>query len=214
MSEPVGASVGLPPAVGRVRRYVVDPLCRLRRPDADGLLLPPGWSAAHPGWYRNTVLKGWGGVVAPLLVGEAGPGPAAWVYVEYENGAPGRPPVVPPGYGRGRAAGVPYYLGLGGIPGRDFLRVPVVMGSVTQTDPDCPDGDTARLFAEAAPGVGHHGRPFSAAAGSVVFGFALVAGRGPVDRDVAACRVYLSDGEQVPCPAAGGVGVQWRVQFL
>lgn len=169
---------------------------------------PSLWVPATP-WGRNTTLYGWGAVVARALTGAG-----AWLntmYVEYANTGG---PAAAPSYGREDPA--PYYAGLGATLDRDYLRVPVVSGTVDADDPATyPHGNIGRFFALTAGGSGVHGKPFSSGAGSTVYGcgLAYAPDRGDPSRDLPFNRYYFPSIKQMTKPPGSQVGIEFEVEW-
>jgi len=175
-----------------------------------------GWTPLG-GFFPNAVLYDWGAVVAALLARKGLNYAVGGMYVEFENVAAGSAAVTPPPFGRGPGEGVAYYNALADSPDRDYLRVPLVAAAVDTTDPvRYPGGNRVTFFAQTAGLAGVHGRPFTEAARSTVFGAALAAFVDPADptRDVVFSRFYLPASGQQPKTSGGQVGIEWRLTFL
>ena len=108
-----------------------------------------------------------------------------------------------------------YYAGLSGT--RDYLRVPITLRTVASEDEaDFPDGNVAEFYAETTGVVGLNGLPFSNAAGSRVYGAALVVLRNPDDEteDIVFSQYYFAAANQLPKLANDSqIGSRWRVAF-
>lgn len=194
---------------GRARLYAVVPgFPRLFGDDAN---LPPGWVPASR-WKPNLVLASWATVAARLLAGLTTGFKLGWMYVEYENVADEGDEVETPEYGVDPEFGPAYYASLASHPSRDYLRVPVIAATVDVEDAEAyPDGNLARFFAETVGAVGVHGKAFSNAARSKVFGAALVAGGSDPADDLVFSRYYVAADEQTVKPDNGPVGIQWKL---
>jgi hypothetical protein len=113
-----------------------------------------------------------------------------------------------------------YYTSLASSPDSDYLRVAIdtspTFDVIPGTAANLSPGQTNRVTVQAmlGDGVGVFGKPFSAAAQSVILGIALVAGS-PSDptRDVVFARSYYPQAQQTAKSAAGQLGVRYRYPF-
>ena len=165
-------------------------------------------------WERNKFLYEWGAIFGNLLMRKGLNYGVGGMYIEYENvGTPGDP-VTAPVFGRDADEGVDYYNGLAGSSDRDYLRVPLVAATMDSTDEvKFPKGNRPVFFAQTTGVVGVHGKPFSDADNSVVFGGALVAFVDEDDptRDLVLSRFYVSAQKQQPKLSTSQVGFEWRL---
>lgn len=145
-------------------------------------------------------------IVAGLLAGPLGQQawPISAMYIEFDNGGS---PVTPPAVDyEGKA----YYDGLATHPTADYLRVPLTAALVESSDPaKFPKGDRVRYFAQTQGVVGVHGKSFSDAQSSRVYGGALVAVADWADqsRDLVYCRFYYDAAQQIVKLASSQISV-------
>jgi hypothetical protein len=183
----------------------------------NGLYLP---YAQKPNQIQYT----WGFCAAQQLGYKRQPGrrdySIAGMYIEYENVADPDDPVSIPTYGR--EEGLEYYADLLGSGVRDYIRVPLRMEPALSiaagyesyfTAGD--NGNQLTFFALSTGATGVHGKTFSSAVNSKIFGFALVAMPVPGDRtqDVIVARTYLDEADQQVKEASAQAGVTWEVIF-
>lgn len=161
---------------------------------------------------QNLVLFSGADVLANLIAGRPG-----WnistLYLEFKNLASPGDPVSAPTYDR--TGGIEYYTGLAASPDTDFVRVPLTtLPMFGNSDNTKYNNNLVTFFAMSEGTVGFHGKPFSAAANSAVYGAALVAAPNFADQsqDVVYARVY--DGIDKTLKEIGHeVGVTWTAQF-
>lgn len=174
---------------------------------------PLGWTLAHP-FVPNAILYEWGAIFGALLRRQGLNYGIGGMYFEFENvGTPGDP-VSAPAFDRGPDEGVNYYNGLSGSGDRDYLRVPLLATTSDSTDEaKFPHGNRPSFFAQTTGVEGVHGKPFSDANNSVVFGGALVSFVDDTDhtRDLVLSRFYLEPAQQLPKLATGQIGFEWRL---
>lgn len=169
-----------------------------------------GWrpAASAPNGWDYT----WGDVVARMCLPD---GPLdyrpAYIYLEFRNdgAAPATVPEPP------RSEGVGHFLGLEATPDRDYLRIPIVERTpgrdpayegTASLPPGAANMMTFSGVSAATQGV--LGRPFTAAAGSLVYASALVAAPFPDDptRDVVWARAVYPPADQfTPVAASSSV---------
>jgi hypothetical protein len=155
-----------------------------------------------PGAFAaNTLLYTWGHIAARCI----GRGEVAYkvaaMYLEFENnaGAVAAPAFSP-------ADGIDYYNNLATSPDRDYIRaaldttpqIVVAPGYEAYLAPDL--GNRVDFAAQTSATAGVHGKPFSAAASSKVFGVALVATPAFQDptADILLARGYYDPSLQIP----------------
>jgi hypothetical protein len=173
------------------------------------------WHALFRQFRPNTLLYSWGHLAAQCL----GRGDRAYalrtVYLEFENnaGAIAIPTFRP-------EDGIEYYNSLASSPTRDYLRVPieaapaivVAPGYETYLDPE--RGNRIVVAVQTGGTQGVHGKSFSDAVSSKVFGIALVAT--PVYQDattdILLARSYYAPDEQVP-KTGRQLGALYRITF-
>lgn len=136
------------------------------------------------------------------------------VYIEYENTASPGDPVTPPSFDK--SEGVEYYSALSGSSDRDYLRLPVSGVAARLADGfEGADENVIDFTAITEGTVGVHGKPFSAAANSTIFGVALVAAPDWDDpsADLVFGRAYYETADQLVKPAGGQVTVVYTEEF-
>ena len=195
--------------IGIVRSYEVrDVTCRtLIRSLPVRLLLPGLWIPIGDLNYNDFMKEG-SSAVAQLLAG-SNQYRLRGMYIEFDN-AGGT--ISPPTYSR--EEGRSYYDSLSGHPTRDYLRVSLDSVVTAISDEAFPVGNQVQAFAQTTGTVGVHGKAFSAGAGSVVFGGALVAmpDDGDYTQDLIVDRFYYSAGKQ-RTKGDSAVGLQWEMTF-
>lgn len=205
---------------GRVRAYCVFPCGRnqgkctwLTMPGPDGRL--HHWSQRTE-FQPNLVLYEWGAIVGNLLLKQGLKFGIGGMYLEFANVAsPGDPVPVPP-LERDPSMGVAYYDDLATSPDTDYLRVPLVAGTLNSSDAtNFPKGNSPTFFAQSTGLVGVHGKPFSDVNNSVVFGAALVAFLDQDDptQDLVFSRFYFDVSSQQPKLATSQIGIEWPVDL-
>lgn len=202
-------SVPVPSYLDRVRRMV-----RRRHPDpAASPVLYRGWTPLTD-FEHNDFLYEWGAIFGNLLCRRGLNYGVGGMYVEFENvGTPGDP-VAPPAFTRDADEGVDYYNALADSADRDYLRVPLISATMGSSDEaKFPKGNRPTFFAQTGGVAGVHGKPFSDADNSVVFGGALVAFVDEADhtRDLVLSRFYVSTGKQQPKLSTSQIGFEWRL---
>lgn len=198
-----------------MRETVPQPRGRVRLARATGPVAAPTWTPTTR-WRPNLVMLSWGLIAAPLVARGDPAYRVNGMFIEFENVADPDAPVAAPAYGRGREYGAPYYASLAGSATKDYIRVPVFAAVTSNSNPALFDGDNvATFFAQSTGVVGVHGKPFSDADNSKVYGTALVAmvDEGDASRDVVFSRYYLPGGEQQVKLATSRVGVEWEMAF-
>lgn len=160
---------------------------------------------------KNDLTDCWGVILQRLMRGVAD-GRSYHVngmYIEFDNsGGAVTPPVIDP------ADQLEYFTGLTGS--QDYLRVPVIATSEEKSDPGLLLPDTGIFLSHTAGTVGENGLAFSNAAGSRVYGGALVAMTDETDptKDIVFARWYFSEaGKQLEKLANGQIGIKWKSSF-
>ena len=188
----------------------------LRRPAAHGRVTPYYLAGQERRFFpegHNEILYGWGGALANLLANTQDGKfyHIGGMYFEFDNSGAAVNPTPTISRSNTRA----YYAGLSGT--RDYLRVPITLRTVASEDEaDFPDGNVAEFYAETTGVVGLNGLPFSNAAGSRVYGAALVVLRNPDDEteDIVFSQYYFAAANQLPKLANDSqIGSRWRVAF-
>lgn len=160
----------------------------------------------------NLILYGGADVLAKLLAGNPEYKINA-MYLEFKNLADPSDPITPPVFDR--TGGRDYYDGLVSSLDTDFVRVPLASVPLLQaTDTDYSNNQIT-FFSISSGSVGFHGKTFSSAANSAVYGAALVATPGGSDQaqDVVYARVY-SGIDKILKESSREIGVTWVTQFL
>lgn len=150
-------------------------------------------------------------VVAQLISGES-KYKVAGMYIEFENVSDPDDVVSVPTYGRGD--GVQYYDDLVSSVSRDYLRVPLIAATVTSSDTSrFPVGNVVTCFARSSGALGVHGKTFSSAANSKVFGGALIAIPDAEDatQDLVISRFYFATSKQRVKLSNAQMGVEWPI---
>jgi hypothetical protein len=134
------------------------------------------------------------------------------VYIEFENNS-GAEVTLPPLL---RDDGKSYYDALLTHPTQDYLRLPLT--AVMQENSDAAKfrrGNTLRFFAQTSGVAGVHGKPFSSAAQSRIFGGALVAA--PVwsdaTQDLVFCRFQYAGDDQPVKTASAQISITREISF-
>jgi hypothetical protein len=136
------------------------------------------------------------------------------MYMEFENTASPGDQVSPPAFTRDAGEGVEYYNGLSMSSDRDYLRVPLIASTLgISNETNFPKGNQPSFFAQTVGVAGVHGKPFSDANNSTVFGGALVAFVDEEDhtRDIVLSRFYLEVDKQQPKLSTSQIGFEWRL---
>lgn len=174
-----------------------------------------GRVVAHTDWAPNVLVVSAGAILAhAAFPGGALPGVNA-LYIEFQNVAqPGDPATIP----TVDPDDLTYYQALASASNQDYLRVPLLpvaeFSVVPGHEAKLPTGITDRVLATAvtADTVGVNGKPFTAAAQSVVCGVAAVCVRDWADptRDVLFGRVYYPQAGQLARAAAVEIAARYR----
>lgn len=172
---------------------------------------------AAPGEFGcNLTLAGWALIVnktmKTLLAGGTPPG-FNGIYLEFENVAAPEDRVssLP---SLTTARDVSYYLGLSSHPTRDYLRLPVSTHGSFNSDDEVWAADNGLVVSARSSGlVGMHGKDFSAAANSVVFGTALVSMNDADDpsADWLAAAKYYAEAAQLLKQDVNPIACDWRL---
>lgn len=174
---------------------------------------PKQWTPVTD-FEHNDFLYEWGAIFGNLLLRKGLNYGIGGMYLEFENvGTPGDP-VAAPTFTRDADQGVDYYNSLADSADRDYLRVPLIAGNLSSSDQtNFPLGNLLSFFAQTSGVEGVHGKPFSDANNSTVFGGALVAFVDDSDhtRDIVLSRFYVSTGKQQPKLSTSQVGFEWRL---
>lgn len=167
-------------------------------------------------WIKNLIMFDAATLLAELLRGA--PDGKVYqlgaLYILFENN--GGAPVSPPSFGRD--GGKSFFDGLSTDPNQDYLRVALTAITMDSTDTgDYPRGNRLTVFAQTEGVTGTHGKTFSDAVQSRIFGGAVVAT--PVFADQTQDLVYArfdfaSADEQLIKLAGSQIGIQYRSKLL
>lgn len=136
----------------------------------------------------------------------------AYMYMQFENlSSTGDDPVVP---SYTAADDISYFTNLSVHGSQDFLRVPLVSApSYTTTGSGYTDNMITYIALSGGFTSGFHGKPFSDAAISAVFGGALVAApTGLQAGDIVFARNYPTSAKVLK-PAGEQIVMQWSIEF-
>lgn len=206
------------PPDGRVRAYTVNELTQaLARLDGlsswdAGRKLPFGWQDPKQ-WRKNDILKEWGAIFVNLLLRKGLNYGIGGMYIEFENVASPGDPVDVPVFTRGPGEGIDYYNDLSGSSTRDYLRIPIIAGTLSSSDEtEFPLGNVSTFFAQTSGVAGVHGKGWSDAYNSVAYGGALVTFVDDDDftRDIVLARAYFEPGDQQAKLPTSQVGYEWE----
>lgn len=167
--------------------------------------------------FHNQIQWTWGEIACKLF----GEGRAEYkiggMYIEFENTASPGDVVTPPSFDR--SEGLEYYSALSASASRDYLRVQLISSPkaalITGYEDASVNVNQLTFFAQSSGSVGVHGKTFSAAANSTVFGVALVAMPKWQDssQDLIFAREYYPTAQQILKQASSQIGVSWTEQF-
>jgi len=183
---------------GRVRAYTVE-----------DLTLPPFKWTPTTDFKPNLILYQWATIAAKLLTSGDSRYRISGMYLEFENTDNPGDPVSPPTFDRTRD--VSYYNGLSLSSNRDYLRIPVISAELSSDGEGLTDNRMS-YFARSSGSVGVHGKPFSAAANSVVFGGSLVALVDATDftQDLLYSSWYYTTADQQQKLPSSQIGIEWQ----
>jgi hypothetical protein len=165
----------------------------------------------------NTRLYSWGWAAARMFQGDPN-FHSMVIYVEFKNLADPATVVTNPTFSR--HDGLEYYDGLAGSPDTDYLRlfaptptVAVIPGYSSYFPPGQGNMLVYKVVTGGAMGV--HGRPFSAAANSKVYGAALAAAPDVDDRtqDVLISRGYYDPSAHLVKQPSGQIEITYKFPF-
>jgi hypothetical protein len=118
-------------------------------------------------------------------------------YIEFVNGNAIEPPDIDP------AQIKDYFTLLGEAVDRDYLRVPIISHTLTRGDNNLPTKLTLVIGTQGETGA--HGKPFSAAVGSRVYGVTLAASQINDREDLLVANGYYSPEQQMVKPETGEI---------
>lgn len=162
------------------------------------------------GFRHNLVLYQWAEITAKLLATGDSRYRLGGMYLEFQNVASPGDPVTPPTFGRDRT--IEYYDDLASNPTTDYLRVPMTAIQTLSSGEDLNQNQLV-CFARSSGLSGVHGKTFSYAANSVIYGAALVAFVDATDatQDLLFSCFYFDPADQQPKLATSQVGLEWQI---
>lgn len=166
-------------------------------------------------WSRNMVCSGAATAIANLVTGslDGKSYRIGAMYLEYENNS-GAAVSVPDDGDIDRTETIEYYNNLPS--NRDYLRVPILAGTVTSSDDDVyPLGNVTTFYAQSAGTAGILGRPFTSGAQSRIYGAALVVTPEYEDpsQDLIYARVYFQSANQLIKTIGAQIAGAWEHQY-
>lgn len=158
----------------------------------------------------NTVLYQWATVAAKLLTLGQANYRIAGMYLEFENVASPGDTVSVPTFDRTRT--VEYYDDLAGSATRDYLRVPLTATQLLSSGTGLSQNQIV-FFARSSGTLGVHGKSFSDANNSVIYGASLVAfvDNSDATQDLLFSSFYFDVADQQPKLATSQVGIEWEL---
>lgn len=187
--------------VGKGRLSVVDPSAPEKR------------KFTSP-YRHNDIMADWASIVSNFLVTGDSQFRISGMYLEFENTAsPGDAVSIPTFQ---TTDGISYYNDLSSSPSRDYLRVFLSGANVSTSDvAQWPSGNVSQFFAMSTGVAGVHGKPYSDANNSTVFGGALVAIRdvGDPTKDLILSRLYYEADDQQVKLATSQIGMDWSIEL-
>lgn len=167
--------------------------------------------------FHNQIQWSWGEIACKLFGDGLSEYKISGMYIEFENVASPGDTVTAPSFDR--SEGIEYYSSLSASPSRDFLRVQLISSPkaslITGYEESAVNVNQLTFYAQSSGSLGIHGKTFSVAANSTVFGLALVAMPKWEDRtkDLIFAREYYPTAYQVLKQASSQIGVSWTEQF-
>lgn len=194
---------------GRTLVTTLDPLTR-----RESFVSLPGQWRSHSDWQQNLTLYDWATINGQLLRGslDGKSYHIGGIYVEFENN--GGAPVTAPTFDRSGSKA--YYDALAVDANRDYLRIALTASTLTSSDTDLfPSGNIATFFVQTTGVVGVHGKTFSDAVSSRIFGAALVAFPDSSDasQDIVHSRFYFDTDKQLVKQSNSQVSVTWPLNL-
>lgn len=159
---------------------------------------------------RNIVLYQWATVTAKLLTTGQANYRVAGMYLEFENVASPGDTVSVPTFDRTRS--VEYYDNLADSATKDYLRVPLTATQLLSEGAGLSQNQIV-FFARSSGTLGVHGKSFSDASNSVIFGASLVAfvDNNDATQDLLFSSFYFDVADQQPKLATSQVGIEWEL---
>ncbi len=187
-------------ATGRVKAYTVFDV---------GAENVSGWQA-NTDFVRNLVVYQWATIVAKLLATGDSRYRVGGMYLEFENTDNPGDTVSPPTFDRTRSIG--YYNSLSLSADRDYLRVPLTAATTASHGTGLSDNQIS-FFARSSGVAGVHGKSFSAASNSVIFGGSLVSFVDSADysQDLIFSSWYFDTADQQQKLPSSQIGIEWEM---
>lgn len=188
------------PAKGRVRAHTVFDF------DATDV---SSWRPVTQ-FKHNLVVYQWATIVAKLLATGDSRYRIGGMYLEFENTDNPGDTVSPPVFDRTRD--ISYYNSLSLSSNRDYLRVPMTAVTTSSEGSGLTDNQLT-FFARSSGIVGVHGKSFSAASNSVIFGGSLVAFVDGTDatQDLIYSSWYYDPADQQQKLPSSQIGIEWEI---
>lgn len=167
---------------------------------------------------HNDIIVEYCGAAAMLFAGEADYR-IRGMYFEFENvTTPGDAVTLPT---IDVNEGVSHYTGLSASSDRDFIRTALIGRPTVSVEAGYEDyfsgsvGNLLTCYAQTVGTEGIHGKPFTNAANSTIFGAALIAAPVWADRtrDLVIARAYFAAADQLLKEASGQIGLEWQLPF-
>ena len=177
--------------------------------------LPPGFSP-DGAWRKNLVMYDWAAIACQLFGSADRRYRLSTMYIEFCNVASPGDAVPIPSYTRSSSDARAYYDSLAESSDTDYVRADIISAVVSSTDEDTyPNGNMLTLFGLATAVEGVHGKTFSYAANSKVYGAALVATPDNDDptQDLVMSRAYYLESKQMIKLDSVQMGNEWLVTF-
>lgn len=190
---------------GRVKLFSIDELTNI-------------WQEVT-GWQPNQCTREAGVVSLQALLRQDARYVLNAMYIEFENVVDPEDEIVVSGIDK--SVGLSYYSGLSGSGVKDYLRVPlhaaprVFVGSGYEDDLREGHYNRGTVYAQTSGTEGVHGREYSAAANSKIYGVGLVCAPvwGDATKDVVYARAYYTGDDQLVKIASKETGVGYDVLF-
>ena len=167
------------------------------------------WQPCSP-LQPNLVLFQWAKITTKLLTSGLANYRIGGMYLEFENVASPGATVTPPALDRTRD--VTYYNSLASSSTKDYLRVPMTATQILSAGENLTD-NLIVFFARSSGVVGVHGKAFSDAYNSTIYGISLVAFPDINDttKDLLFSSHYFETTEQKQKEANSQIGIEWQL---
>lgn len=158
----------------------------------------------------NLVLFQWAKITTKLLTSGLANYRIGGMYLEFENVASPGDTVTPPAFNRTRD--INYYNNLSASATKDYLRVPMTATQVLSEGEGLTD-NLIIFFARSSGVVGVHGKAFSDAYNSTIYGISLVAfpDVNDVTQDLLFSSHYFDSTEQKQKESNSQIGIEWQL---